>query len=486
MRTLTRVYRQDMVDDFEARYLAVKSRDPRFDGRLFVAVTSTRIYCRPVCPAMMPRRRNVRFYRYAAVAELAGFRPCRRCRPEASPDSDIRADLVGRGLRLIADGVADRHGSAELSDRLGVSTRHLQRTFKHEIGATPGVIARSRRAKLARQLLAETDVPITEVAFAAGFSSIRAFNETMQRLYKVTPSELRRGGAASSGRLSLLLAYRPPLQTAALLRFLAARAIPGVEEVRGDSYRRSIRFGSGHAVLDVRAGQGDYFTLTIESDRVGQLAHVVQQTRRLLDLDADPEIIDKNLSKSEMLDTLVERQPGLRLPGCFDTFELGVRAILGQQVSVAAATTTAGRLVDSLGTPISKPSGTITALFPTASQVADADLSRLGVPGARKRTIHMFAAAVSEGTVILDGSIEPDEARKQLLALPGVGPWTAEYIAMRALRDPDAFPSTDLGVRHALEHLGADDRSPRELAEQWRPWRGYAAMHLWESLSTRP
>jgi AraC family transcriptional regulator of adaptative response / DNA-3-methyladenine glycosylase II len=475
-----------MTDEFEARYLAVESRDARFDGRLFVAVTSTKIYCRPVCPALMPKRSNVRFYRHAAVAELAGFRPCRRCRPESSPDSpewDTRGDLVGRGLRLIADGVADRHGTVELSRRLGVSPRHLQRVFKEDVGATPGVIARSRRAKLARQLLAESDLPITQVAFAAGFSSVRAFNETMQKLYKVTPSELRRGHTAPPGTLSLRLGYRPPLQTASLMRFLAARAIPGVEEVTIDAYRRSIRFGSGSAVVELRPADGHAFMLKLETDRVGPLAHLVQQARRLLDLDADPEIIDGTLSHSHVLAPLIRRSPGLRLPGAFDGFELGVRAILGQQVSVAGASTTAGRFVAMVGERIAEPNGTITSLFPTAADTAGADLERFGVPRRRRDTIRAFAAAVFAGEVVLDGSVEPDHAKEQLLRLPGIGPWTAEYIAMRSLRDPDAFPDTDLGVRHALEGLGVAGVSPRALSEEWRPWRGYAAMHLWESLN---
>ncbi len=326
-------------------------------------------------------------------------------------------------------------------------------------------------------------MPITQVAFAAGFSSVRTFNETMKRLYLVTPSELRRGATATPGRLSLRLTYRPPLPTFALLRFLEARAIPGVEEVRGDSYRRSIRFGSGHAVVDLRAGDGDYFDLTIETNKIGPLAHVVQQARRLLDLDADPEIIDRNLSTSSVLAPLLARHPGLRLPGSFNAFELGVRAILGQQVSVAGATTTSGQLVDALGTPIAAPSGTITALFPTASRVAGADLSHLRMPATRRRTIQTFAAAVAAGEIALDGSVAPDEAKRQLLELPGIGPWTAEYIAMRALRDPDAFPDTDLVLRRALETLQAKHQPARTVAEEWRPWRGYAAMHLWASLS---
>lgn len=474
-----------MTDDFEARYLAVESRDSRFDGRLFVAVTSTKIYCRPVCPATMPKRRNVRFYRYAAVAELAGFRPCRRCRPEVSPDSpawDTRTDLVGRGLRLIADGLADRHGAAEVSRRLGVSERHLQRAFKAEVGTTPGVVARSRRAKLARQLLAESDLPITTVAYAAGFSSVRAFNETMQRLYKVTPSELRRGGGASPGTLSLRLTYRPPLHPESILRFLAARAIPGVEEVAPGAYRRSIRFGGGVAIVELRAGDGHAFHLELTTDHVGPLAAVVQQSRRLLDLDADPDAIDRDLAGSDSLSSLVAAHPGMRLPGAFDGFELGVRAILGQQVSVAGATTMSGRLVEMLGTPLDSPAGSITSLFPTAAEVADAGLSVLGVPDRRRATIRAFAAAVASGEIILDGSADPDEVRRKLLDLPGIGPWTTEYIAMRALRDPDAFPDTDLGIRRALEAMGAAG-PPRVLAEQWRPWRGYAAMLLWRSLS---
>jgi AraC family transcriptional regulator of adaptative response / DNA-3-methyladenine glycosylase II len=472
-----------VTDDFEATYLAVASRDPRFDGRLFVAVTSTRIYCRPICPATMPKRRNVRFYRHAAVAELAGFRPCRRCRPEASPDSpewDTRGDLVGRGLRLIAQGVADRHGASELSRKLGVSARHLQRVFKEEIGTTPGVVARSRRAKLARQLLAESDLPIGMVAFASGFSSVRAFNETMQQLYKVTPSELRRGVESAPGALSLRLSYRPPLPARPVMRFLQARAIPGVEAVDGSTYRRTIRFGSGHATIELTPEEG-HVVMRLRTEDVGPLAGIVHRSRTLFDLDADPELIGRHLARSPLLRPLVRGQPGLRLPGSFDGFELAVRAILGQQVSVAAATTAAGRFVAMLGEAVGEAGKSPYLLFPTPQAVAAADLSRLGVPARRRATITALASAAADGTLHLDGSEDPRITRQHLLELPGIGPWTAEYIAMRALRDPDAFPSTDLGIRRALADLGAT-RSARATAGEWRPWRAYAAMYLWESL----
>lgn len=475
-----------MTDDFEATYLAVESRDARFDGRLFVAVTSTNIYCRPICPATMPRRRNVRFYRHAAIAELAGFRPCRRCRPETSPDSpewDTRSDLVGRGLRLIAEGVADRHGASELARRLGVSARHLQRVFKEEIGTTPGVVARSRRAKLARQLLAESDLPIGRVAFASGFSSVRAFNETMQQLYKVTPSELRRGTESAPGTLALRLNYRPPLPAGPLLRFLKARAIPGVESVEGTTYRRAVRFGPGHAIVELAPQEG-HVEMRLRTQEIGPLARIVQRSRSLLDLDADPELIGRRLTRSSVLSPLVRKRPGLRLPGAFDGFELAVRAILGQQVSVAAATTTAGHFAAMLGDSIDEPVSGPHLLFPAPEAVADADLSRLGVPARRRATITALASAVAAGELHLDGSEDPRITTQHLLELPGIGPWTAEYIAMRALRDPDAFPDTDLGIRRALADL-APGRPVRAMAEEWRPWRAYAAMYLWGSLTPR-
>lgn len=456
-------------------YRAMDSRDRRFDGRFFVAVVSTGIYCRPICPAPTPKRQNTRFYRYAAVAELAGFRPCRRCRPEVSPDTaewDTRADLIGRGLRLIAEGVADEVGVAGLAGRLGVSERHLQRVFTAEVGTTPGVIARSRRARLARQLLTETAMPITRVAYTAGFASVRAFNETIQRIYEVTPTELRRGRASANGYLSLELQYRPPFAHEALLAFLRERAVPGIEEVTGDRYRRSIPFGDNGAVLELRP-TSDAVLLTVESGEIDQLAPVVQRSRQLLDLDADPEVIDGQLALSPELRAMVSSRPGLRLAGAYDPFEVAVHAVLQQGTTPSAAAVSAGRLAARFGTPLVEPSSPITHLFPRPGRLAGADLEGVGISRKKAATVTALATAVESGTLTIDGSVDPAVAMQQLLAVPGVGAHTATIIAVRALRDPDAFPRADARVR------GFVSRIAPSVAEDWHPWRGYAAMHIW-------
>jgi AraC family transcriptional regulator, regulatory protein of adaptative response / DNA-3-methyladenine glycosylase II len=463
--------------DFEVMYQAMDSRDRRFDGRFFVAVLTTGVYCRPICPAPTPKRQNTRFFRYAAVAELAGFRPCRRCRPEVSPDTaewDTRADLVGRGMRLVADGVVDEVGVAGLADRLGVSERHLQRVFTAEVGATPGVIARSRRAGLARQLLTETAMPITSVAYTAGFASVRAFNETIQAIYRVTPTELRRGVPTANGSVRLELQYRPPFAGTELLSHLATRAIPGVEDVAPGIYRRSIRFGRRGAVLDLEFDSGSV-VLTVESHEIDQLAPVIQRSRRLLDLDADPEVIDERLARSPALRSLVTATPGMRLPGAYDPFEIAVVAVLEQRTTAAAAAAAAGRLAAAFGSPLGSASPCLTHLFPSPDQLADCDLQAQGVSPGKASTIRKLAAAVHDGTVTLDGSIDPDRARRALVGIRGIGEHTASAIAIRALRDPDAFPAGDPAIRRFLSI------SSGAIADEWRPWRGYAAMHIWTS-----
>ncbi len=468
--------------EFEVMYRAMDSRDRRFDGRFFVAVTSTKIYCRPICPAPTPKRKNTRFYRYAAVAELAGFRPCRRCRPEVSPDTaewDTRADLVGRGLRLIAEGTVDEMGVADVAHKLGVSERHLQRVFKAEVGATPGAIARSRRARLARQLLTETSLPVTLVAFTAGFSSVRAFNETVRQIYQVTPTDLRRGSPAAKGALRLKLPYRPPLATTELLGFLRMRAIPGVEEVTETSYRRSIRFGDRGAIITLRPST-DAFILTVDTDDVGPLAPVVQRARQLLDLDADPDVVDDRLAQSAILHPLIRRRPGLRLAGSYGPFEIAVCAILQQGASWDAAASAAGRIAATYGPPLERPVGRITHLFPTPSQLDSSNLTEIGIAPRRAATITGLAKALEDGSVTIDGTLDAETATKQLLALPGIGARTASLIGMRALRDPDAFPATDSTLRRTLSTLSARSSSAVDQnSDQWRPWRGYAAMHLW-------
>ncbi len=470
-----------MALDFEVMYRAMDSRDPRFDGTFFVAVTSTGIYCRPVCPAQSPKRSNTRFYRYAAVAELAGFRPCRRCRPETSPDSpewDRRADLIGRGLSLIAQGVADA-GVTELARRLGVSDRHLQRVFRSEIGTTPGVVARSRRARLARSLLAETDAPITACAYMAGFTSVRAFNETMQRLYRITPTEIRRGRPTHHGGLELQLRYRPTFDLDRLIDYLEPRAVPGVEEVTPDRYRRSTRFGAGEAVIEVSPNESG-LVLRVISEQTGHLAPVVQGVRHLFDLDADPATVESDLSRSPILRRLVESVPGLRVPGSYDPFEVAVGVVLTRGLPARSGASRLARLVTAAGTLLSRPIGSVTHLFPTPEQVVGADLGTIGLPSGTIESVRTLAGAVAHGDLSLDGSMDQLRVREALVSIPGIGPWTASHVALRTLRDPDAFPETDSALRRAYSLLDPEhEETLGAAAVAWRPWRAYAAMHLW-------
>ncbi|GII03542.1 DNA-3-methyladenine glycosylase 2 family protein [Planobispora takensis] len=507
--------------DFDSCYRAVAARDARFDGRFYTAVTSTGIYCRPICPARTPASRNVRFYRHAASAEAAGFRPCKRCRPELSPGDpgwDHRGDLIGRALRLIEEGVADDTGVTGLARRLHITERHLHRLFTAELGAGPLAVARTKRLLLAKQLLTETGLPITDVAFAAGFGSVRQFNATMKETYGFTPGELRAtaGRAVTGDALALRLHRREPYDAESLMRFLSARAITGLERVDGPGSP-----ASGSASADGTAGPGDgaadpdgtssayggraghwrysravpggLVTLTAFPDHIRlevgladtrHLARVVSRCRRLFDLDADPGAISSALGETA-LGPLVEARPGLRVPGAFDGFELAVRAVVGQQVSVAGARTLLGRIVARAGRPAvpvtddsarDEPSSSgLTRLFPTAGDLLEADLDGLGLTGRRAATLKALAEAVTGGELDLDGAQEPAEAVARLLEVPGVGPWTAGYIALRALRDPDAWPDGDLGLRRAMACLGIPD----DHVERWRPWRAYAALQLW-------
>jgi AraC family transcriptional regulator of adaptative response / DNA-3-methyladenine glycosylase II len=480
------------VLDFDSCYRAVTARDARFDGRFFTGVTSTGIYCRPICPARTPARRNVRFFAAAVAAEGAGFRPCKRCRPEASPGSpdwDVRGDLIGRALRLIDEGVIDDLGVRGLARRLSVTERHLHRLFVAELGAPPLAVARNRRLQLARRLLTETAMPITEVAFASGFGSVRQFNASMLESYGQAPSELRGAGrvTARPATLQLRLAFRPPYDAGALLRFLAARAIPGVEKVTAGGYVRTVGGGTG-GVIELLP-RDDHVLLRAGGHGPRGMAPLVARCRRLFDLDADSCAVGEVLASDPLMAPLVAARPGLRVPGAFDGFELAVRAVLGQQVSVAAASTLAGRLVARCGTPRSdcatNPAADPAHLFPTAAQVAETDLGGLGLTGSRRRTLHALATATAAGELDLDGGADPAETAERLLALPGVGPWTVGYIGMRALGDPDALPIGDLGLRRAFATLAPEGPALLDRAERWRPWRAYAAMHLWTTLSER-
>lgn len=477
--------------DFERCYRAVVSRDARFDGWFITAVTTTAIYCRPSCPTpVRPKREHVRFYPTAAAAQLAGFRACKRCRPDASPGSpewNVRGDLVGRAMRLIADGIVDRAGVGGLAKRLAVSERHLHRLMLGELGAGPLAIARAQRAQTARTLIETTDLAFTDVAFAAGFASIRQFNDTIREVFAQAPGELRRHGRRrgdiAKGSLILRLPYRPPLDWSALLRWLGARTLPGVSEWTATSYRRTLRLprGAGLVALDP---VDSHIRCTLQLEAMADLSSAVRQCRRLLDLDADPLSVCDVLSKDRHLKPLVVRRPGLRAPGAVDGTELAMQAVLGQQVALSAGRTLATRLVAAHGDVIKIADPTLTHLFPRADRLADAELSTLGLPATRQATLRALARSIASGDFALDPGADRAAVHRQLLDIPGIGEWTAGYIVMRALGDPDTFLPTDLGIKKAGTRLGlgASSRAMAQAAESWRPWRSYATHHLWASL----
>lgn len=477
--------------NFDHCYKAVQSRDSRFDGRFFTAVTSTGIYCRPVCPAQTPQPQNVQFYVSAGAAEAAGFRACRRCRPESapgSPDWNVRADLVGRALRLIAEGEVDREGIEGLARRLAVSTRHVHRELLAAVGAGPLALARTRRAQTARLLIDQTRLALTEIAFAAGFNSVRQFNETMQAAFGCPPGDLRRRERpldAGQGWVALRLRYRPPLASAELLAHFARRALPAIEEVTDGCYRRTIALGRSVGVVELQPVQGtSEVAVRLRLDELRDLGLAVERCRQLFDLDVDPGAVAAVLEADAALAPLVAARPGLRVPGAFDGWELAARAMLGQQVSLAGARTLGNRLIAALGAPLPAPVGALTHLFPSAAAVAQADLAGLGILPARAVALQALARSVANGVLGLDRGADREGALQRLQALPGVGPWTAAYVAMRALGDPDAFPVTDLALRRAATHLGlGDTRRLSVRVEGWRPWRAYAAMYLWSSLT---
>jgi AraC family transcriptional regulator of adaptative response / DNA-3-methyladenine glycosylase II len=479
-----------VIPDPELCYRAVQSRDARFDGWFFTAVSSTGIYCRPSCPAVTPKRENMRFFATAAAAQLAGFRACKRCRPDASPGSpewNSRADLVGRAMRLIADGVVDRDGVRGLAERLGYSERHLNRQLLAEVGAGPLALARAQRAQTARILIETTDLTFAQVAFAAGFASIRQFNDTVREVFAATPTVLRTGVTrreprASGGHIQLRLSFRAPLHSDGLFGFLADRAVPGVEEAGAEGYRRTLRLAHGSGVVALVPGP-DHVACRLRLDDVRDLTSAVQRCRRLLDLDADPVAVDAQLGADRVLRSLVARGGGRRVPGCVDGAEIGVRAVLGQQVSVAGARTLAGRLVARYGKPLTAADGTLTHLFPDADALVDVSGPELGIPAARGRGVAALARAVAGGDLELDPGADRRRTVDQLMALAGIGPWTASYVAMRGLGDPDVFLAGDLGVRRALQSQGlaGDPRTASALAERWRPWRSYALQYLWSA-----
>ena len=496
------------VPDPDTCFRAMQSRDPRFDGWFFVAVSSTGIYCRPSCPAAPPRREHVSFYPTAAAAQAAGYRACLRCRPDASPGSpewDLRADVAGRAMRLIADGVVDREGVDGLSRRLAYSPRQLRRLLRGELGAGPLSLARAQRAQTARLLIETTALPFADVAFAAGFASLRQFNDTVRQVFARTPRELRRGaargaaaqpaGAGQPGVIALRLPLREPFDAAGLLRFFAHRALPGVEEADEQGLRRTLPLPHGAGVVELRpaaarraghragARRGAHVAALLRLADLRDLAAAVSRCRALFDLDADPLAVDETLSADPLLAPLVALRPGKRVPGATDSVELAVRAVLGQQVSVASARATAARLVQTFGAPLPQADGALTHLFPTAAALAAADPGLLPMPAARARAIRALAAALAGGELQLCPGADREEARRRLLELPGIGPWTAAYVAMRALADADAFPATDLGLLRGLASVGGPKGAAQALAhaERWRPWRAYAALHLWDA-----
>jgi AraC family transcriptional regulator of adaptative response / DNA-3-methyladenine glycosylase II len=471
-------------------YRALSARDRRFDGLFFVGVSTTGIYCRPVCTAKTPRQERCAFYRTAAEAERAGFRACLLCRPELAPGSapvDSVPRLVAAAVSRIEGGFLNESSIEELAAELGVTDRHLRRAMETELGVSPVELAQSRRLALAKQLLQDTALPLAEVAFASGFQSVRRFNALFQSRFGRAPSSLRRESdeAEASRSLVLRLDYRPPLDWEQLLRFLRGRAIPGVEHVGDSEYRRTVRLGGTRGWLTVRHdGKRPALLAEVSLSLAGVLMPVAARLRTLFDLDAQPTVIAECLGRDPLLAKQVQAHPGLRVLGAFDPFEMTVRAILGQQVSVRAATTLSGRLVARFGEPLDTPHAETSRLFPspeTLAALTEDDVATLGLPGARARSLLAVARAVAEGSVRLDRHADVEATMAALEELPGIGPWTAHYVAMRALRWPDAFPASDLGIRKALGGLSAKETAER--AEAWRPWRAYAAVHLWTSLS---
>jgi AraC family transcriptional regulator of adaptative response / DNA-3-methyladenine glycosylase II len=493
------------IEDTEACYRAVKSRDRRFDGVFYTGVTSTGIYCRPSCPAITPAKKNVTFHRSAAAAQAAGFRACKRCLPDATPGSpewDVSADVAGRAMRLIGDGTVEREGVEGLAARLGYTTRHLHRLLRAELGAGPLALARARRAQNARVLVETTDMSFADVAFAAGFASIRQFNDTVREVYASSPTQLRgrvrtagatsANGASSrtAGQIELRLPVRAPFAAREVLRFLAAHAVPLVERCASDWYERTLDLphGPGRVRLtfpdDGTASGTTHVRCALVVEDLRDVGAAVERCRRLLDADCDPLGVDDGLSDDPMMAALVRARPGLRVPGSVDGDETAVRAVLGQQISLAGAISLAGKLVERYGAELPGPSyDGPTRLFPRAEVLAAVDPEELPMPRARARALVGLCEALAAGDVRLDRSADRTQAREQLLALPGIGPWTADYIALRALGDPDVMLPTDVGVRRALDGLGVDPAAAETVARRWRPWRSYGLMHLWSTLS---
>jgi AraC family transcriptional regulator of adaptative response / DNA-3-methyladenine glycosylase II len=477
-------------------YRILQSRDPRYDGRIFVGVTSTGIYCRPICPARTPKPENCRFFPTAAAAQASGFRPCLRCRPETAPGQGAwrgASNTVSRAMRLIAEGGLDQEASVgDLAERLGVGERQLRRLFRQHLGASPVAIAQNRRVHFAKQLIHETRLPMAEVALASGFGSIRRFNDTFSKLFKRPPGELRRVGqreaSDAAAPVTLRLNYRGQYDWESMLSFLSARAIAGVEVVEAQRYRRVVRVGEAIGRIEVsHVAARRCLLVTIRIPDVRALPVIVARLRGLFDLDADLEAIGAHLAQDPRLAPLVARRPGLRVPGAWDGFELAVRAILGQQVTLQAGRNLASRITAACGAQL-EDDGDLVRAFPTPEQLVDADLGMIGMPGARIAALKALAATAVANPHLFEQAASLDEAVARFRALPGIGEWTAQYIALRALREADAFPAADIGLMQGYAGDSEPRPTPKELlarAEAWRPWRAYAAQHLWAAYAER-
>jgi len=475
---------------FDERYRAIDARDIRFDGQFVTAVHSTGIYCRPSCPARTPKRENVSFYPTSAAAHEAGFRACKRCLPEAAPGSpawDLRGDAAARAMRLIADGVVEREGVTGLAARLGYSSRHLTRLLTTELGAGPLALARAHRAHNARMLLVGTDLPISDIAFSAGFASIRQCNDTIREVFGLTPTELRArrriSPVATPGAIDLLLPHREPMDAAGIFAWMAARALPGVENVTENTFSRHLRMPGGPAWFEVRQDSGSTLHLRARVAHLGDLAPLVATARRIFDLDADPTAVDAALSSHPELAPLVAQVPGIRVPGAADPHEMLIRAMVGQQITVVAARTALTALADALGEKVEEGH-----LFPTMTAIAERGSEVLRGPAARIRAITGAAAALADGSLTLTVGDDRVAQRADLLAMPGIGPWTADYVRMRVIGDPDVFLPGDVAVRAgaAASGLPADPKPLTAWAERLAPWRSYLSAHLWRAAPVRP
>ena len=488
-----------MHEDFERCYRAVRSKDARFDGWFVTAVATTGIYCRPSCPARAPLARNAEFYPTAAAAQRAGYRACKRCRPDSSPGSpewDVRRDVVARAMRLIADGVVDREGVPGLASRLGYSARQVERHLVAELGTGPLALARANRAQTARLLIETTQMHFTDIAFAAGFTSVRQFNDTLISVFACSPSDLRAGSRARSGRgdvstgdhtpgwLSCRLAVRQPFEASSVFGHLAATGVPGCEEVRGGAYRRTLLLPHGAGIVCL-APAVDHVACRLTLDDLRDIPTAIARCRRLLDLDADPQAVSDVLAEDDHLAGAVSLAPGRRIPRTVDGEEMAIRVVLGQQVSTAAARTHAGRLTERYGTPVADPAGGLTRLFPTAAALGELDPAHLGMPKSRRDTLFALIGTLADGSVCLDAGADRERARSQLAVIAGIGPWTLDMISMRALGDPDVMPSNDIGVMKGAGNLGlpAASRDLSERSRRWQPWRSYAVQYLWATLN---